>query len=118
MKSKINKAQQNCNINYVKTDMIQLMHKPEFSPEYETYEIPWNFEIEMNHLIQARTNVKKKNLSSGGFWYSCWPQSRNERKLRLTNTESWNALENEGDGLVNNRWNSRNGSQDLGKETG
>ena len=49
------------------------MYKPKSVRENETHKILWGFEIQMNHLIQARKpnlvsiNKKKKNSLSTGF---------------------------------------------------
>ena len=49
------------------------MHNSEFVLENETCKIPWNFEIQIDHLISARRpdqaiiNNKKKNLPNGGL---------------------------------------------------
>ena len=60
------------------------IHKPESVLENEIHKILWDFEIQTDHLIQARKpdlmliNEKKENLSSSEFCRSSGPQSKNK----------------------------------------
>ena len=71
-------------------------HKPETVQENETHEILWDFEIQINPLIPAKTldrvlikkkkerknNNRTKKRTFGGFCCSCRPQSKNKRKQK------------------------------------
>ena len=62
------------------------MRKREPARERETNQIRWDFEIQTDLLIPARSsdlmliNKKKKKLSSCGFWRSSGSLSENKRK--------------------------------------
>ena len=61
------------------------MLKAEAGLENETHEILWDFERQINHKTRAKISSLAliNNLRSKGFCFSCWPQSKNERR--------WNA---------------------------
>ena len=50
------------------------MHKPEFILENEMHKIAWDFEIQTDHLIPARSDlgiINKKNENLPYFWFCC-----------------------------------------------
>ena len=62
------------------------MHNPDSVPEIETHKILWDFEIQTDHLIPARRPdlvlIKKKRMSSRGFFCSSRLLSENKKKRK------------------------------------
>ena len=58
------------------------MHKPESVLENEMHKIPWDFEIQADHLIPSGKLMKKENLPYSGLCRLVRPQTENQRKLK------------------------------------
>ena len=78
--------------------------------EIETHKIPWDFELQTNHLISARIPdlvliIKKKNSSHSEFCHPSGPQNENKRmqkdgQILWSCQRTKKAVEHEGDGDI------------------
>ena len=89
------------------------------------HKIRCDFEIQIDHLILARSdNYKKKeeNLQYSGFCTPSGPQRKNQRKQKdkvlRPCQRTKKAVEHEGDGDTTYNWHARNGPQKLEKRAG
>ena len=101
------------------------IQKPESVLEDETNKILWNFEIQMDHLIPATWpdlvlihKTKKDNLSSSGFYCSCWSENKRKtiKKYLELGWELKRTMKHENDGDTNCGGYTWNGPQVLEKE--
>ena len=64
------------------------LHNPASVPENDTHKLPWDFDIQTDHLISTRrpdliiinnNNNNKKNLQNCGICCHSWPPNKTER---------------------------------------
>ena len=106
------------------------MHNPESIRENEMHKIPFDFEIQTDHLISARQpdlvivskkkKKKKKKLPNSELWRPSRPQNNKESEKRDKYLDLARELQksmvHEGDGYAN--WCARYSQQRIGTETG